>query len=86
MQELFDEHAQSQIVIILNRFFLLVEYIVENLSREHVLPVLSVAGTLAFIVVISYLLTYLVRVEEENVQKQQNAKNSRSPGKYPFAK
>lgn len=76
-----DEHAQNQILNMLNKFFLLVEYAVENLSREHVLPAMSIAGTIAFIVIVSYLLAYLVRVEEESIKKQESLK-TKTTGKY----
>lgn len=53
----------------------------DNLGQEHILPVLSVIGTLAFILCVGYLMSYLVRVEEQNIQKRQNkmGENSSDP-------
>lgn len=59
---------------------LLLEYFGDNLGREHVLPVLSVFGTIGFIVAIGYLLAYLVRIEEEDIQKKQSTKNNNNNG------
>lgn len=61
---------------------MLLEYFGDNLGREHVLPVLSVFGTIGFIVAIGYLLAYLVRIEEEDIQKKQSTKNNNNNGKY----
>lgn len=51
------------------------EYFGDNISREHVLPALSIIGTIVFIVVVGYFLTWLVRMEEEDIQKKQSLKN-----------
>lgn len=51
------------------------------MGREHVLPVLSVFGTIGFIVAIGYLLAYLVRIEEEDIQKKQSTKNNNNNGR-----
>lgn len=79
-QDLLDEHAQSIFVQILNKMFFLLEYFGDNVGREHVLPVLSVFGTIGFIVAIGYLLAYLVRMEEEDIQKRQSTKNNNNNG------
>lgn len=77
-----DEHAQSIFVQIINKMFLLFEYFAENFGREHILPVLSVFGTIGFIVAIGYLLAYLVRIEEEDIQKKQSTKNLNNNGMF----
>lgn len=79
-KDLLDEHAQSIFVQIFNKMLLLLEYFGDNLGREHVLPVLSVFGTIGFIVAIGYLLAYLVRIEEEDIQKKQSTKNNNNNG------
>lgn len=84
LQDLLDEHAQSIFVQIFNKLLLLLEYFGDNLGREHVLPVLSVFGTIGFIVAIGYLLAYLVRIEEEDIQKKQSTKNNNNNGKSIF--
>lgn len=70
--DLLDEHAQGLVVRILNKFLLAYEYMTENLGQEHILPALSVVGTIAFILGAGYLMSYLVRIEEENIQKKQS--------------
>lgn len=64
----------------MNKILLLIDYFYDNLGREHVLPVVSVFGTIGFIVAVGYLLAYLVRLEEENIQKKQNQKNNNNNG------
>lgn len=81
LQDLLDEHAQSVFVQIINKMFLIVDYFGDNLNREHVLPVLSVFATIGFIVAVGYILAYLVRIEEEDLQKQQSIKNINNNGK-----
>lgn len=81
LQDLLDEHAQSIFVQIFNKMLLILEYFGDNLGREHVLPVLSVFGTIGFIVAIGYLLAYLVKIEEEDIQRRQSTKNNNNNGK-----
>lgn len=77
---MLDEHAQSIFVQIFNKMLLILEYFGDNLGREHVLPVLSVFGTIGFIVAIGYLLAYLVKIEEEDIQRRQSTKNNNNNG------
>lgn len=63
-------------VQLLNKVVFLIEYFYENLGKEHILPVISVFGTIGFIVAVGYLLAYLVRIEEEGIQKKHNQKNN----------
>lgn len=77
-----DEHAQGVVLQIINKVFLTFEYLSDNLSEEYVLPVLSVVGTVVFIVGVGFLMSYLVRVEEENVQKRKNKANANNNGWY----
>lgn len=68
---------------IINKICLLFEFFADNLGREHVLPALSVFGTIGFIVAIGYLLAYLVRMEEEVIQKKQATNsNNNNNGKF----
>lgn len=71
-----DEHAQGLFGQIINKLFLLLDYLSDNLGQEHVLPLLSVFLTIGFIVAVGYLLAYLVRLEEENIQKTQSKVNN----------
>jgi DnaJ homolog subfamily C member 16 len=66
---------------ILNKFFITFEYFMDNLGEEHVLPVLSVIGTVLFILVVGYFMSYLVKKEEENIQAKQNRANNNNNGK-----
>lgn len=79
-QDLLDEHAQGMVLQIINKVLLTFEYFSDNLSEEYVLPVLSVIGTVLFIVGVGFLMSYLVRVEEENVQKRKNKANANNNG------
>lgn len=67
-----DEHAQGLIIRILNKILLVFDFLSDNVGQEHILPALSVVGTIAFILVAGYLMSYLVRVEEENIQRKRN--------------
>ncbi|GAB0090549.1 DnaJ homolog subfamily C member 16 [Sergentomyia squamirostris] len=71
VKDLLDEHAQGLVARILNKILLTFEYLGDNLGREHILPALSVVGTVGFILGVGYLMAYLVRQEEENIKKQQ---------------
>lgn len=73
---MINEHAQGMLTQILNKVLLVFEYLSENIGEEHLLPVLSVIGTFVFIVGVGYFMAYLVRIEEENVQKKQSGNNN----------
>lgn len=60
--------------------FLIFDYLSDNIGEEHILPVLSVIATVVFIVGVGYLMAYLVRIEEENVQKRQYKGNNNNNG------
>lgn len=80
IQELVDEHAQSIFMRILMKMFLLAEFLQENLSREEALPVISILCTIAFIAGGGYVMSYLVKLEEESVR--QRLEKEGKP--YPF--
>lgn len=65
---------------ILNKIFLIFDYLSDNIGEEHILPILSVIATVVFIVGVGYLMAYLVRIEEENVQKRQYKGNNNNNG------
>jgi hypothetical protein len=60
LQELIDEHAQGMVGRLLNKIFLTTEYLRDNVTKEQLLPALSVLGTVIFIVVAGYFMAYLV--------------------------
>ncbi|XP_055616645.1 dnaJ homolog subfamily C member 16 [Toxorhynchites rutilus septentrionalis] len=73
VKDLLDEHAQGLIIRILKKILLVFDFLSDNVGQEHILPALSVVGTIAFILVAGYLMSYLVRVEEESIQRKKNA-------------
>lgn len=81
VKDLLDEHAQGLVIRILNKVLLAFEYMTDNLGQEHILPALSVVGTIAFILAAGYLMSYLVRIEEENIQKKQSKNSEDKNGK-----
>lgn len=74
LQDLLDEHAQGIFVQIVNKIMYLVEYFYEILGKEHFLPMISFFGSIGLIVAVGFLLTYLARIEEEDVQKKRSQK------------
>lgn len=55
---------------VLKRIILSIDYVYDSLERDHVLPMISVIGTVLFIIGVGYLMTYLVRIEEEKIKMQ----------------
>lgn len=71
VQDLLDEHAQGTFSKILTKVLIAVEYLGDNLGEEHVWPAISVVATVAFILGVGYLMSYLVKMEEEAIKKKQ---------------
>lgn len=69
-QDLFDEHSQNLATRVIKRIIVSIDYLYDSLGKEHIFPVISVIGTVLFILGVGYLMTYLVKIEEENVRKQ----------------
>lgn len=59
-QELVDEHAQGILSRISSRLMTAVELLRDHITRQDLLAVASVIGTVLFIVAIGYVMTYLV--------------------------
>jgi DnaJ homolog subfamily C member 16 len=55
---------------VIKRIIVSIDYLYDSLGKEHIFPVISVIGTILFILGVGYLMTYLVKIEEENVRKQ----------------
>lgn len=55
---------------VIKRIIVSIDYLYDSLGKEHIFPVISVIGTVLFILGVGYLMTYLVKIEEENVRKQ----------------
>ena len=74
VKELFDEHATSVFVRIANRMLEVIEILRESVTKDELLPALSLVVTVGFILIGGYVMNYLVKMEEESVRKQLGAK------------
>lgn len=72
VEELADEHALGTVGRLIGRALLAVDYISDNLSKEQILPLISVIATLILICVAGYGMSYLVKLEEISVQTKKN--------------
>lgn len=70
IQELVDEHAQSIFMRIFTKLFLIAEFLQETFTREEAIPVISIICTIAFIVGGGYIMSYLVKLEEESIRER----------------
>lgn len=77
-----DEHAQGLVFRIITRLFTSLEYFFDNLGREHIWPALSVIATVLFILGVGYLMSYLVKMEEENIKRNENKDNLNNNGEW----
>ncbi|XP_015511328.2 dnaJ homolog subfamily C member 16 [Neodiprion lecontei] len=66
--ELTDEHAQGTVGRLIGRALLAVDYLSDNLSKEQLLPLLSVLATLLLIGAAGYGMSHLLTLEEASVQ------------------
>ena len=64
-----NEHLQ-----IANKMIEMVELIRENITKDEILPAVSLVVTVGFIMIGGYVMSYLVKMEEESVQRQLGAK------------
>nr|CAG4646961.1 EOG090X049L [Megafenestra aurita]SVE92320.1 EOG090X049L [Megafenestra aurita] len=69
MKELVDEYAQGLLGKITARLVSAAEVLGDHITRQEVLAVGSVVGTVLFIAAVGYVMTYLVRLEEETIQR-----------------
>ena len=74
INRLRDEHTTSIFVKIASKIFEAVEIIHESITLDEILPSLSLVVTVVFILVGGYVMSYLVKMEEESVRKQLGAK------------
>lgn len=58
--DLFDEHAKGIVGRIITKIVTFSEKIYDGLNKEQILPVLSIVGTIIFIVAVGYFMAYLV--------------------------
>ena len=52
----------------------MVELVRENITKDEILPAVSLVVTVGFIMIGGYVMSYLVKMEEESVQRQLGAK------------
>ncbi|XP_043269682.1 dnaJ homolog subfamily C member 16 [Venturia canescens] len=82
VEELADEHAQGTVDRLIGRALLAVDYISDSLTKEQILPLISVFATLMIIGALGYGMSYLVKLEEISVQAKRGAcKDNPKPAK-----
>ncbi|XP_068204151.1 dnaJ homolog subfamily C member 16 isoform X3 [Palaemon carinicauda] len=69
VQELFDEHAQGIVWRIINKLVSVQDYFRENVTQDDLVPAVSIFITVLFIVAGGYVMSYLVKLEEERVSQ-----------------
>ncbi|XP_066140004.1 dnaJ homolog subfamily C member 16 [Euwallacea fornicatus] len=90
--DLFDEHAVSLLKRIFLRISQFVDYLYDNLDKKQVLPVLSIIGTISFILSIGYFMAHLVEKEEKTIKQMKanlesgNNNNNTNPPYQPELK
>ncbi|CAG9862646.1 unnamed protein product [Phyllotreta striolata] len=75
VKDLIDENDKGILGRLYVKVFQFVEKTYDGMTTDQILAILSILGTILFIVGIGYFMAYLVRIEEENIQKQK-AKSS----------
>lgn len=73
VKDLFDEHAKGIIGRFITKLVIFSGSVYDSLDKSQILPALSVLGTIVFILVVGYFMNYLLRLEEESIQKQRAA-------------
>jgi len=74
IDHLIDEHASSIFVRIANKMIEMSEILRENITKDELIPAASLVLTVGVIVAGGYLMSYLVKIEEESIQKTLGAK------------
>lgn len=75
VKELIDEHAQGLMSRILTKLLIAADFLRDNMTKDQLLPVLSVFATIFFIAILGYTMAYLMRLEEENIKKNASYTN-----------
>lgn len=85
---LIDEQAHGFIGKIVKKILVMTDGMTENISQKEILPIVSVALSLGFILLIGYIMQYLVKMEEESIQERYRRLGRAPPGasqpKYVF--
>jgi len=74
LQNIRNERINNFLIQIANKMIEMVELIRENITKDEILPAVSLVVTVGFIMVGGYVMSYLVKMEEESVQRQLGAK------------
>lgn len=74
IEHLVDEHASSIFARIANKMIEMSEILRDNITKDELIPAASLVVTVAVIIAGGYVMSYLVKIEEENVQKQLGAR------------
>jgi len=74
IEHLVDEHASSIFVRIANKMIEISEILRDNITKDELIPAASLVLTVGVILAGGYVMSYLVKIEEENVQKTLGAK------------
>jgi DnaJ family protein C protein 16 len=74
IEHLVDEHASSIFARIANKMIEMSEVLRDNITKDELIPAASLVLTVAVIIAGGYVMSYLVKIEEENVQKQLGAR------------
>ncbi|KAK4305788.1 hypothetical protein Pmani_022334 [Petrolisthes manimaculis] len=67
IQELFDEHAQGIVWRIISKLVSVQDFLRDNVNQDDIVPAVSIMVTVIFIVAGGYVMSYLVKLEEERV-------------------
>nr|CAG4643869.1 EOG090X049L [Lepidurus arcticus] len=81
LKELVDEHAQGLFSRIATRIVSACDLLKDHIQKEDMLAALSVIATLFFIAGMGYVMSYVVKLEEEKVQKQNKDNNTNQGAK-----
>jgi len=74
LEQLVDEHATTVFARIAAKMIELSEVLRDNITKDELIPAASLVLTVAVIIAGGYVMSYLVKIEEENVQKQLGAR------------
>ncbi|XP_055949494.1 dnaJ homolog subfamily C member 16-like [Argiope bruennichi] len=77
---LADEHALGLFSRVLNRMILMGDVIWDNLTRQEILPAISVVLSIGFIILVGYIMSYLVQLEEQSIQQKYQREGKQVPG------
>ncbi|RWS27457.1 DnaJ-like protein subfamily C member 16 [Leptotrombidium deliense] len=77
---LIDEQSHGLFGRIVKKILIMTDGIGDNITKKEVLPVISVALSIGFVILIGYIMQHLVRVEEESIQERYRRLGKTPPG------